>query len=103
MIRLLQVLPVIVFFSSAISVLYYLRIMPVVINKIAWLMHVTMKTSGSESLNAAGNIFIGQVYSSLQWLLTKQQQLVCNSGHILSFPDRSSSHGSTILGNNDKV
>ena len=51
----------VIFFSSAISVLYYLRIMPVVIKKIAWIMHVTMKTSGSESLNAAGNIFVGQV------------------------------------------
>lgn len=51
----------IIFFSSAISVMYYLRVMPLVIKKIAWIMHVTMKTSGSESLNAAGNIFIGQV------------------------------------------
>ncbi|CAB3989736.1 Solute carrier family 28 member 3 [Paramuricea clavata] len=60
-----KVLPVIIFFSSAISVLYYLRIMPVVITKIAWLMHVTMKTSGSESLNAAGNIFVGQTEAPL--------------------------------------
>ena len=35
--------------------------MQVVIKKIAWLMQITMKTSGVESLNAAGNIFIGQV------------------------------------------
>ncbi|XP_028414649.1 solute carrier family 28 member 3-like isoform X2 [Dendronephthya gigantea] len=60
-----KVLPVIVFFSSAISVLYYLRIMPLVIKKIAWLMHVTMKTSGSESLSAAGNIFVGQTEAPL--------------------------------------
>ncbi|XP_046847905.1 solute carrier family 28 member 3-like isoform X2 [Xenia sp. Carnegie-2017] len=60
-----KVLPVIIFFSSVISVLYYLRIMPMVIKKIAWLMHVTMKTSGSESLNAAGNIFIGQTEAPL--------------------------------------
>ena len=51
----------IVFFSSIISVLYYLGIMQLFIEKIAWLMHVTMATSGSESLNAAGNIFVGSV------------------------------------------
>ena len=57
----LQVLPVVIFFSSVISVCYYIGIMQVIIKKIAWLMQKTMKTSGVESLNAAGNIFIGQV------------------------------------------
>lgn len=56
-----QVLPTIIFFSSVISVCYYLGIMQVVIKKIAWLMQITMKTSAVESLNAAGNIFVGQV------------------------------------------
>ena len=56
-----QVLPTVIFFSSVISVCYYAGIMQVVIKKIAWLMQVTMKTSGVESLNAAGNIFVGQV------------------------------------------
>ena len=51
----------IIFFSSVISVLYYLGIMPLLIAKIAWLMQITMKTSGVESLTAAGNIFVGQV------------------------------------------
>lgn len=37
--------------------------MQLVIKKIAWLMQITMKTSGVESLNAAGNIFIGQVHT----------------------------------------
>ena len=32
-----------------------------VISKIAWLMQYTMKTSASESLSAAGSIFIGLV------------------------------------------
>jgi pyrimidine nucleoside transport protein len=35
--------------------------MQVIIKKIAWLMQVTMATSAVESLNAAGNIFVGQV------------------------------------------
>ena len=57
----LQVLPVVIFFSSVISVCCCIGIMQVIIKKIAWLMQKTMKTSGVESLNAAGNIFIGQV------------------------------------------
>lgn len=56
-----QVLTVIIFFSSFISVLYYLGMMPLIITKIAWLMQVTMGTSAAESLSAAGNIFVGQV------------------------------------------
>ena len=59
-----QVLPVVVFFSSFIYMVYYLGIMQAVISKIAWLMQFTMGTSAAESLNTAGNIFIGQV-----WLL----------------------------------
>ena len=50
-----------IYFSSVIAVLYYLGTMQVVIKKIAWLMQKTMQTSASESLNAAGNIFVGQV------------------------------------------
>lgn len=60
-----KVLPIIIFFSSVISVLYYAGVMQVVIKKIAWLMQITMKTSGVESLNAAGNIFIGQTEAPL--------------------------------------
>ena len=57
----LQVLPVVVFFSAFVYMCYYLGVMQVVIKKIAWVMQVTMATSAAESLNAAGNIFIGQV------------------------------------------
>ncbi|XP_073256992.1 solute carrier family 28 member 3-like isoform X4 [Porites lutea] len=60
-----KVLPVVIFFSSVISVCYYIGIMQVIIKKIAWLMQKTMKTSGVESLNAAGNIFIGQTEAPL--------------------------------------
>nr|XP_054774837.1 solute carrier family 28 member 3-like [Lytechinus pictus] len=59
------VLPIVIYFSSAISILYYLGVMQVVIKKIAWIMQRTMKTSASESLNAAGNIFIGQTEAPL--------------------------------------
>ncbi|KAL9969400.1 hypothetical protein ACROYT_G021615 [Oculina patagonica] len=60
-----KVLTVIIFFSSFISVLYYLGVMPLIISKIAWLMQVTMGTSAAESLSAAGNIFVGQTEAPL--------------------------------------
>ncbi|KAK3588023.1 hypothetical protein CHS0354_012069 [Potamilus streckersoni] len=55
-----KVLPVIVFFSSIVSVLYYLGVMQLVIRNLARFMAWIMETSPAESLNAAGNIFIGQ-------------------------------------------
>lgn len=60
-----KVLTVIIFFSSVISVLYYLGVMPLIISKIAWLMQITMGTSAAESLSAAGNIFVGQTEAPL--------------------------------------
>lgn len=62
---LFQVLPVVVFFSAFIYTVYYLGIMQAIISRIAWLMQLTMGTSAAESLNTAGNIFIGQVYRLL--------------------------------------
>ncbi|XP_077999869.1 solute carrier family 28 member 3-like [Glandiceps talaboti] len=60
-----KVLPVVIFFSCVISILYYLDVMQFVISKVAWIMQITMKTSATESLNAAGNIFIGQTEAPL--------------------------------------
>ena len=58
---LFQVLPVIIFFSSAVSVLYYWGVMQFIIKYIARFLAWCLGTSPTESLNAAGNIFIGQV------------------------------------------
>ena len=54
-----------IFFSSLMAVLYHLRVMPALVRAIAWLMQRTMKTSGSETLSAAGNIFVGQTEAPL--------------------------------------
>nr|XP_008510893.1 PREDICTED: sodium/nucleoside cotransporter 1 isoform X2 [Equus przewalskii] len=56
-----QVLPIIVFFSCIMSVLYYVGLMQWVILKIAWLMQVTMGTTATETLSVAGNIFVSQI------------------------------------------
>lgn len=60
-----SVLPTIIFFSSLVSVLYYLRVMEWIVKGIAWVMHRTMHTSGAETLSVAGNIFIGPTESPL--------------------------------------
>lgn len=59
------VLPTIIFFSSLMSLLYYLGIMNPIVKGIAWIMMRTLGTSGSESLSAAGNIFVGQTEAPL--------------------------------------
>jgi CNT family concentrative nucleoside transporter len=60
-----NVLPTIIFFSSLMTVLYHLGIMQVVVKGFAWVMQRTMGTSGAETLNAAGNIFVGQTEAPL--------------------------------------
>ncbi|XP_073917689.1 sodium/nucleoside cotransporter 1 isoform X3 [Castor canadensis] len=60
-----QVLPIIVFFSCVMSILYHVGLMQWVILKIAWLMQVTMGTTATETLSVAGNIFVSQTEAPL--------------------------------------
>ena len=60
-----NVLPTIIFFSSLMTLLYYLGVMQLLVKAFAWLMLRTMGTSGAESLSAAGNIFVGQTEAPL--------------------------------------
>jgi CNT family concentrative nucleoside transporter len=60
-----NVLPTIIFFSSLMTVLYYVGIMQWVVKGVAWVMQRTMGTSGAETLSAAGNIFVGQTEAPL--------------------------------------
>jgi CNT family concentrative nucleoside transporter len=60
-----SVLPTIIFFSSLMSVLYYLGIMQWIVRGLAWGMQRTLRTSGAETLSAAGNIFVGQTEAPL--------------------------------------
>ncbi|WP_300000174.1 NupC/NupG family nucleoside CNT transporter [uncultured Cedecea sp.] len=61
----LRVLPVIVFFSSLIAVLYYIGIMQWVIRILGGGLHKLLKTSRTESLSATANIFVGQTEAPL--------------------------------------
>ena len=60
-----NVLPTIIFFSALMTVLYHLGIMQIAVKGVAWVMQRTMRTSGAESLSAAGNIFVGQTEAPL--------------------------------------
>ena len=54
-----QAFPTIIFFSALIAILYYVRVMPLVIKGFAWIFTRLMRISGAESLVAASNIFVG--------------------------------------------
>ncbi|MDO6508004.1 NupC/NupG family nucleoside CNT transporter [Colwellia sp. 4_MG-2023] len=61
----IRVLPVIIFFSSLIAVLYYLGIMQWVVRIIGGGLQKLLKTSKPESLSATANIFVGQTEAPL--------------------------------------
>lgn len=60
-----NVLPVIVFFSALIAVLYHLKVMGVVIKVIGGFLQKTLGTSRPESMSSAANIFVGQTEAPL--------------------------------------
>tara|TARA_R110001583_G_scaffold77851_3_gene211590 strand:+ start:14100 stop:15344 length:1245 start_codon:yes stop_codon:yes gene_type:complete len=61
----IRVLPVIIFFSSLIAVLYYLGVMQWVVKIIGGALQKLLKTSKPESLSATANIFVGQTEAPL--------------------------------------
>ncbi|WP_186577984.1 NupC/NupG family nucleoside CNT transporter [Aquibacillus kalidii] len=60
-----HILPVIIFFSALISVLYYLGIMQLFIRFIGGGLSKLLGTSKTESMSAAANIFVGQTEAPL--------------------------------------
>lgn len=60
-----NVLPVIIFFSSLIAVLYHLGVMSFIIRIIGGALRKFLQTSRPESMSAAANIFVGQTEAPL--------------------------------------
>jgi CNT family concentrative nucleoside transporter len=60
-----NVLPVIVFFASLMSVLYHLKIMQWVVKLVGGALRKIIGTGPIESLNAAANVFVGQTEAPL--------------------------------------
>jgi CNT family concentrative nucleoside transporter len=55
----------VIFFSAFVSILYHFGVMQKIVYGMAWFMHKTMGTSGTESLSASANIFLGQTEAPL--------------------------------------
>ncbi|MGA3134948.1 MAG: nucleoside transporter C-terminal domain-containing protein [Terracidiphilus sp.] len=60
-----QVLPTIIFISAFFALLYHIGVMQIVIRALAWVMLMTMRISGAESMNVAASIFMGQTEAPL--------------------------------------
>ena len=60
-----MVLPTLIFFSSFMAVLYHVGLMQVIVRGMAWVMVRVLGTSGSESLSACANVFVGQTEAPL--------------------------------------
>lgn len=61
----MSILPPIIFFSALMTVLYHLGIMQWIVRGLASFMMRFMGTSGSETLSAVSNIFVGQTEAPL--------------------------------------
>ena len=60
-----QVLPTILFFSSLMSVLYHIGVMPAVIRVMATALSRFLGTSGAETFSTVADIFVGQTEAPL--------------------------------------
>ena len=60
-----HVLPIIIFFSSLMAVLYHFGVMQKLVAGFAWIMRKTMRISGAESLAVAANICVGMTEAPL--------------------------------------
>ncbi|MCD6408185.1 nucleoside transporter, partial [bacterium] len=54
-----QSLPTIIFFSSFVSFLYFIRVMPFIVRIFSFIFTKLMRISGAESLCTSSNIFVG--------------------------------------------
>ncbi len=61
----INVLPIIIFFSALMSVMYHLRIMEWVVMIVGGALRKIIGTGSVESMNAAANIFVGQTEAPL--------------------------------------
>lgn len=61
----LTVVPIIVFFSSLVAVLYHLGVMQRIVRSMAWTLRRTLGTSPIESLASAANVILGQTEAPL--------------------------------------
>ena len=61
----INILPIIIFFSALMSVMYHLRIMEWIVKLVGGALHKIIGTGAVESMNAAANVFVGQTEAPL--------------------------------------
>ena len=61
----LQALPMVLVVSALSSLLFYWRILPIVVKAFSWMLQKTMDIGGAVGLSAAANVFLGMVESPL--------------------------------------
>ncbi|MEN6373419.1 MAG: nucleoside transporter C-terminal domain-containing protein [Smithella sp.] len=61
----LQSLPIVLVISALSSLLFYWRILPVIVRAFSWFFQKTLRVGGAVALSAAANIFLGMVEAPL--------------------------------------
>jgi CNT family concentrative nucleoside transporter len=61
----LQALPIVLVVSALSSILFYWRILPVIVKAFSWILQKTMAIGGAVGLGAAANVFLGMVEAPL--------------------------------------
>lgn len=62
---ILKILPILIFFSALMSILYHFGIMQIIVKGMAWAMTRLMGTSGAEALSVAADVFVGMTEAPL--------------------------------------
>lgn len=102
----ISVLPTIIFFSALTTGLYRLGVLQLVVKSFAWIMSKTLRLSGPETLNASGNIFVGQTEAPLlirPFLdkMTRSELLAVMVGGMATIAGGVMAVYITLLGGND--
>lgn len=61
----IKALPLVLVVSALSSLLFYWKILPIIVKAFSWLLRATMGVGGAVGLSAAANVFLGQVESPL--------------------------------------
>lgn len=61
----LQALPLILVVSALSALLFYWRVLPLLVRAFSWLLQKTLRVSGCEGVAAAANVFVGMVEAPL--------------------------------------
>ncbi len=77
----LQALPIILVMSALSALLYYFRILPVIVGGLSWLLQKSLRVSGVVGLGVAANAFVGMVEAPL---LVKPYLRYCNRAEIFA-------------------